>query len=116
MKYMILFASIIFLVGCSNKTVPDRTNVPPRAFEQLAMTKLELAGQTFTTANVPQTIAGSTLKKVAVNVGGRYEMAFIEPDQAARITRKDQQVFLYVLEWSTGSSWTIEWIKFARAI
>lgn len=108
--------SLAFLCACSNEPYIDRTH---RAIAVSSIDENEIAhvkGAIYTTDEAPITLPNCTLKKVSVqrnNESFRY-LAFVEPNQVDKITRKGQQVKLYEIQYYFSSSGQPQSLLLAR--
>ena len=117
--FRIALAVICLVFGvcsCSDDQTFDPTD---RILVASAIDESEFAvkGATYVTDAVPVAIPNSSLKKVSVQRGTdnfRY-LAFVEPDQAKKITRKGQRVKLYVIQFHGSTTSGYQFLILARA-
>lgn len=109
-----IVAICLVISACSNEVTTDRTHrLPYVSTYNDSLVK----GKVYVTDEAPVTISNFLLKKVSVQRENEnfWYTAFVEPDQAAKITRKGQKVKLYEVRYYFSSTGGDQSLILARA-
>ncbi len=112
--FKLTLVAICLVIGaCSNEVSPDRTH----RLLDISSYNDSTRGSAYVTDEIPVTIPNFPLMKVSVQRENEnfWYTAFVEPDQAKKITKKGQKVKLYELRYYFSSTGGDQSLILARA-